>query len=121
LAAAVVLRVKADNSQTFEPLTRFDSGQNKYVPVPIDFGAATDRIFLLLFGTGVRGRTALTAVSVTVGGTNAPVSYAGLQSDFAGLDQINAELPRSLIGRGEVNVNCTVDGRTANVVTVTIK
>jgi uncharacterized protein (TIGR03437 family) len=89
--------------------------------VPIDFGAETDRIFLLLYGSGVRGRSALTAVSVQAGGTDAPVSYAGPQNDFAGLDQINVELPRSLKGRGEVTVNLTVDNRTANAVTVTIK
>jgi uncharacterized protein (TIGR03437 family) len=121
LAAAVVLRVKADGTQIFEPATQFDAGQNKFVPVPIDFGAETDRIFLLLYGSGVRGRSALTAVSVQAGGTDAPVSYAGPQNDFAGLDQINVELPRSLKGRGEVTVNLTVDNRTANAVTVTIK
>ncbi|MEP7343346.1 MAG: NF038122 family metalloprotease [Acidobacteriota bacterium] len=121
LAAAVVLRVKADNTQIFEPATQFDAAQNKFVPVPIDFGAETDRIFLLLYGSGIRGRSALTAVSVQAGGTAALVSYAGPQSDFAGLDQINAELPRSLKGRGEITVNLTVDGRTANAVTVTIK
>src|SRR5262249_4751138 len=31
-------------------------------------------------------------------------SYAGKQPDFAGLDQINVELPRSLIGRGVQDV-----------------
>ncbi len=121
LAAAVVLRVKADGTQIFEPLSRFDATQNAVVPVPIDFGADTDRIFLLLYGTGIRGRTALTAVSVQAGGTDATVSYAGPQNDFAGLDQINAELPRILKGRGEVTANLIVDGRSANAVTVTIK
>jgi uncharacterized protein (TIGR03437 family) len=121
LAAAVVLRVKADGTQVFEPLSRFDSTQNAFVPVPIDFGADTDRIFLLLYGSGIRGRSALTAVSVQAGGTDAPVSYAGPQNDFVGLDQVNTELPRSLKGRGEITINLTVDGRPANAVTVTIK
>jgi len=121
LAAAVLLRVKADNSQSFEPVTQFNSMTGTFVPVPIDFGAETDRLFLLLFGTGISGRSGLSAVSVQVGGTNAPVSYAGTQNDFAGLDQINAELSRSLIGKGEVPINLTVDGRAANAVTVTFK
>ncbi|MEO6727172.1 MAG: hypothetical protein ABIU20_02465, partial [Blastocatellia bacterium] len=121
LAAAVVLRVKADGTQIFEPLSRFDTAQNAFVPVPIDFGADTDRIFLLLYGSGIRGRSGLTAVGVQAGGTDAPVSYAGPQNDFAGLDQINAELSRSLKGRGEVTVRLTVDNRAANAVTVTIK
>jgi len=121
VAAAVVLRVKADGTQIFEPLTRFDTALSRFVAMPIDFGAATDRIFLLLYGTGIRGRSALAAVSVKVGDVDAPVSYAGPQNDFAGLDQINAELPRGLIGRGDVNVVLIVDNRTANAVTVTIK
>ena len=121
LAAAVLLRVKADGSQSFEPISRLDSATNTIVPVPIDFGAATDRLFLLLFGTGIGGRSSLSAVTVQVGGENAPVSFAGAQGDFVGLDQINAELPRALIGKGSVTVNLTVDNRTANPVTVTIK
>lgn len=121
LAAAVLLRVKADNTQIFEPVSRLDSTTNTFVPVPIDFGAATDRLFILLFGTGISGRSSLGAVSLQVGGENAPVSFAGVQGDFAGLDQINAELSRNLIGKGSVNVNLTIDGRTANVVTLTFK
>ncbi|MDX2043863.1 MAG: NF038122 family metalloprotease [Acidobacteriota bacterium] len=121
LAAAVLLRVKADGAQIFEAISRFDSTTNSVVPVPIDFGAATDRLFLLLFGTGIGGRSSLNAVAVQVGGENAPVSYAGAQGDFVGLDQINAELPRNLIGKGSVTVNVTVDNRTANPVTVTFK
>lgn len=121
LAAAVLLRRKADGTDSFEPVVRFDTATSTFVPVPIDFGAATDRLFLLLYGSGIRGRSALSAVSVRVGGTDASVSYAGPQNDFAGLDQINAELSRSLIGRGEVTINCTVDGQAANALTVTIK
>lgn len=121
LAAAVLLRVKADGTQIYEPVLKLDSMTNTFVPVPIDFGAETDRLFLLLFGTGISGRSDLSAVSVQVGGTNAPVSFAGAQGDFAGLDQVNAELPRSLIGKGQVTINLSVDGRAANAVTVTIK
>lgn len=121
LAAAVLLRVKADGSQIYEPISRFDSTTNSVVPVPIDFGAATDRLFLLLYGSGIGGRSSLNAVTVQVGGENAPVSYAGAAEGFAGLDQINAELPRTLIGKGTVTVNLTVDNRTANPVTVTFK
>jgi len=38
-----------------------------------------------------------------------------------GLDQVNLALSRSLIGRGEVAITLTADGRVANPVTVTIK
>lgn len=121
LASAVALRVKADGSQSFEPVAVFDPAQNRIVARPIDLGSETDRVFLLLFGTGWRGRTALSAFNAKIGGVDAPVSFAGAQGEFTGLDQMNVELPAALRGRGEVTINCTVDGRAANAVTVTVK
>jgi uncharacterized protein (TIGR03437 family) len=56
-----------------------------------------------------------------LGGVDAQVSYAGAQGSLVGLDQVNALIPRSLIGRGEADVVLTVDGRTANTVQVSIK
>jgi uncharacterized protein (TIGR03437 family) len=121
VAAAVVLRVKADNSQTFEVIAQFDSAQNVYVPVPVDLGPESERVFLLLFGTGIRYRTSLTGVSVRIGEVEAPVSFAGLAGDLAGLDQLNVQIPRTLTGRGLVNIVLTVDGKTANTVTMQLK
>ena len=44
------------------------------------------------------------------------------QGQFVGLDQINiGPLPRSLAGRGEVNVVLTADAKQANPVTVNIQ
>lgn len=121
LASALVFRTKANGTQSYEAISRFDSAQNAFVPVPIDFGEESDKLFLLLYGTGIQGRSALSAVTVLVGGETAPVSYAGPQGDFVGLDQINVELPRSLKGKGELTINCLIDGRLANAVTVTFK
>ncbi len=119
--AATVFRLKAGGAQSFEALSRFDAGQNTFVPIPIDLGAATDQVFLILNGTGIRGRSSLSAVTATIGGVDAPVSFAGLQGDFVGLDQINVGIPRSLIGRGQVDVILTVDGKTSNTVKINIK
>jgi uncharacterized protein (TIGR03437 family) len=121
VAAAVVLRVRAGGGQSFEPATRFDSATNRVVAVPIDLGAAGDQVFLLLFGTGLRQRSSLAAVTARVGGTAAPVSFAGAQGSLVGLDQVNLLLPRTLIGRGAVDVVLTVDGKTANTVGVSIR
>jgi uncharacterized protein (TIGR03437 family) len=121
VAAAAALRVKADGSQQFEPVSRFDPAQNRFVPTPIDLGPATDQVFLILFGTGTRFRSSLSSVSARIGGVDAPVLFAGAQGDFVGLDQINLQLPRSLIGRGEVEIRLTADGQPANAVTVNIK
>nr|MDQ3011815.1 hypothetical protein [Acidobacteriota bacterium] len=121
VAAAVALRIKADGGQSYEPVARFDAASSRFVSLPIDLGVETDQVFLLLYGTGIRGRTTLSAVSVMIGGVEAVVDYAGAQGDFAGLDQINVRLPRSLAGRGEVDVVLTADGRAANVVRISIK
>ncbi len=121
LAAATAQRVRADLSQTVEQVAGFDPAQNKIVALPIDLGPASDQVFLNLFGTGIRRRSALAAVSATVGGVNASVTYAGDQIYFTGVDQVNVLIPRSLAGRGEVDVVIRVDGQISNAVKVSIK
>jgi uncharacterized protein (TIGR03437 family) len=121
LAAATALRVKADGSQQFEPVARFDAAQQKFVAEPIDLGPETEQVFLLLFGTGIRFRSALSAVTAKLGGVDCQVTFAGAQGGFVGLDQVNVRLSRSLIGRGEVDVALTVDGQTANTLKVHIR
>jgi len=53
--------------------------------------------------------------------TTLPVSYAGPQNIYVGLDQVNIPLPQSLRGSGSLPVLLTVDGQNANAVTVTFK
>ncbi len=121
IASAVVLRVKADGSQVFEPIVRFDSAQNRFVAIPIDLSNASEQVFLLLFGTGIRNHSALSAVNARIGGENAEVLFAGAQGGFAGLDQINLRLPRALAGRGDVEVRLMVNGRAANGAGINVK
>lgn len=121
VAAAVALRVRADGSQSVEPVARFDQGQNRFVPVPIDLGPENDQVFLILFGTGFRGRSSLDLVTATIGGENAEVVYAGSAPGFAGLDQANVRLPRGLVGKGEVSILLTAENRSANAVTVSVR
>ena len=126
--AGWIVRVKADGSQGYEPLAQFDAGQNKFVPLPIDLGPESDRLYLVLFGTGWRGVESLEKVSAKLGGVDAQVIYAGLQPDYAGLDQMNILIPRSLAGRGEIDVQVTVRGESfllfpipANVVKIHLR
>jgi uncharacterized protein (TIGR03437 family) len=122
VAAALALRIKANNSQSYEPVAQFDVAQNRWLSVPIDLGPATDQVYLLLFGTGIRYHSNSTsAVMASIDGVSCTVSYAGAQGQFVGLDQINVLLPRSLIGRGEKDLALAVDGKPANVVRVNIK
>jgi len=118
--AALALRVAANGAQSPLEVYRCGIAAGSCVPVPIDLGAATDQVILELFGTGIRGRSALTAVTATIGGQAADVLYAGPQGSFSGLDQVNIRVPRSLAGRGDVDVVLTVDGKTANTVTVRV-
>jgi uncharacterized protein (TIGR03437 family) len=122
LGTIVGLRVNAAGEQTYFATTRYDAAQQKSVAVPINLGPSTDRVFLLLFGTGVRGVQALADVEVEVGGSNVPVTFAGAQGDLVGLDQLNiGPLPRGLAGRGEVTIVLTVDNKRSNRVTVAVQ
>ena len=58
---------------------------------------------------------------VKIGGVNAETLFAGPQGTFAGLDQLNVSLPRSLAGRGEVDVTVIVEGKEANALKLAIK
>jgi uncharacterized protein (TIGR03437 family) len=121
LPTAVVLRVRANGTQVFEPVARFDAAQNKFVAAPVDLGPETDQVFLIFFGTGIRFRSQLSAATASIGGVNAQVNYAGEQGTFVGLDQVNVYVPRTLIGRGSVDMSLTVDGKVANQVRFEIR
>src|SRR5205085_2609503 len=120
--AAYVFRRRANGSESTEPVAQFDQAQNRFVPAPIDLGPEGDQVVLILFGTGIRGRSDLSAVTCRIGGVEVPVLYAGEQGQFVGLDQVNVGvLPRNLAGRGEIDLVLTVDGKAANTGRVSIK
>ncbi len=121
VAAAVALRVKANGSLSYEPVARFDAARNEFVAAPIDLGSESDRVFLILFATGLRHVESPARLSVTMGGESAEVSYAGAQGAFLGLDQVNILIPRALAGKGEVEIGLSVGGRAANKPSVFIK
>ena len=119
--AALVLRVKADGAQSYEPIAVFDQAQNKFVAAPIDLSQPNEQVFLVAFGSGWRNRRSLESVLVKVGGEIAPVLFAGAVEGLVGLDQINVRLPGNLAGRGEVDFLLQVDGKSANTLRIHIK
>ncbi len=121
LTAAYVLRVKNDGSQIIEYVAHFNQSIQKFDPIPIDLGPASDQLFLVVYGTGMRFRNSLATVAAQIGGTNCEVLYVGQAEGYVGLDQANIRLPRSLAGRGLVNVVMNIDGKLTNVTTVNIK
>ena len=113
-------------------LTRSRNGQNTdeqfvqsyngtFVPLPIDLGPATDQVYLILFGSGLGKSGTATTTSVSIGGTTVTPAYVGAQGTWAGLDQFNFLIPRSLIGKGKVDIIVTVNGKPSNTINVTFK
>ncbi len=119
IAAANIVYVKSDGQQIWDAVAHYDTAQSRFVANPIDVSAAP--AFLILYGTGIKNRSALATAKITVDGLELPVEYAGAQGFFAGLDQVNVKLPAILKGRGEVNIELLIDGKLANVVRVAIR
>jgi uncharacterized protein (TIGR03437 family) len=123
--AGILVRARGTAQQT-EPLVRLDPTTNRFVVIPIDLGPATDVVVVVLFGTGWRQRQRLENVEVLIsGGTlppvSAPVAFAGAAPGLVGLDQLNFTLPRTLSGRGVVDVVLTVEGKVANPIKLNIR
>ncbi len=118
--AARALHVAADLTQTERLIYDDTAPVGSREALPIDLGPEDEQVFLVLFGTGMRGIT--TGATATVGGEAVPIADLLAQPTLVGLDQANlGPLPRSLIGRGEVDILLTVDGKAANTVTANIQ
>jgi uncharacterized protein (TIGR03437 family) len=102
-------------------------------PVPFGLGVDTP-IYLVLYGTGIRGWTTAGTPdfycsgtqggtcggppinpTVQIGSQSFPASYAGTQQTIPGLDQVNVLVPLTLRGAGLVNVSVTAAGVTSNL------
>ena len=77
VAAANVLRVSAGGAQTTEPVARGDAASGKLVASPIDLGPAGDQVYLLLYGTGIRGFGNVANLTVKVGGQAVALAGSG--------------------------------------------
>jgi uncharacterized protein (TIGR03437 family) len=120
LAAASGIQVDGNNQSGFN-VEYTDPTSGNVLPVPIYLGPSYEQTYLVLYATGLRNRSSLDSVVVTVGGVYTPALYAGPQSQYPGLDQLNIQIPHSLAGAGSVNIQVTADGIAANPVNVTIQ
>jgi len=120
VAAATAVMTQANDPQSQTPVPVYQCTSSGCVAVPIDLAADTP-IYLTLYGTGIRGRSALANVSVTIGKVAIPALYAGPTPNFVGLDQVNVPLPISLRGSGLSSVVVTVDGQASNAVMIDIQ
>jgi len=116
--AAQIQRVHPDGTYDYEDVFTYDTASSQFVPAPIAFDG--DALYLLLYGTGFDAASGASGTLVTVGttSTSTSVSFSGAQGQYAGLDQIVAQLPPSLAGAGTVTVNTTIDNVTVNPVTI---
>lgn len=120
LAAAGVQSVLSGGKQTYSLAVDFNPLTSSFTPIAIDVNSA-DQVYLVLYGTGLRWRTQLENVRARIGGQDLPVSFAGAQEEYVGVDQINILLPKTLVGKGNVDIELTVDGKSANMVKAKIK
>lgn len=122
VVAGFALQVLSNGSTATLPLAIWDEGLKRYVATPLETGGSP--VYLVVFGSGLRNRSSLANVQATVGGIPCQVEYAGPQSSYVGLDQVNLLLPGNLTplaGRGEVPIQLIVDGKSANPVTISVK
>jgi len=117
--AAQVYRRNVAGMTSVQPV--FMGSASAYTPAPISLSTASDQVYLMLYGTGIR-RHSLNPVIATLGGIRVPVTFAGAQSQFPGLDQVNiGPLPQSLVGKGAINLILMVDGGPANTVALNVQ
>ena len=74
--------------------------------------------YLVMFGTGMKKASAA-SVRITIGGRDAAVQYIGSQGGFAGLDQINTQIPAGVTGL--VDVVVSINGKATNTVKVRVR
>jgi uncharacterized protein (TIGR03437 family) len=119
VAAAQVATNNPDGTQTITDVFNSPCAAGSCVPVPIDLSQGPS--VLVLYGTGIRNRAAVSDVTVQIGSQTLPANYAGPTSGYTGLDQVNIPLPSNLAGSGTVNVRVLVAGTASNTVTVAFK
>ena len=117
VAAGFVVQQHSPSGPTLRIPLFTTPASGRSLPRPITLGGELSTSVLVLFGTGIREANIVTAF---IDGEQAQVLFAGAQEEFAGLDQVNVLLERSLAGRGLVEVVVFADGRQSNAVEIFI-
>ncbi|MBI1762382.1 MAG: hypothetical protein HYR56_13190 [Acidobacteria bacterium] len=115
LPAGTALRVRADGTRVNEPLFTVENGV--VFPLPVELGPATDRLILTLFATGLRNAPDANAdgnlnesVRLLANGYETAPDFVGVAPGFPGVEQINWEIPRSLLGQARLELALEVNG-----------
>jgi uncharacterized protein (TIGR03437 family) len=121
VSAALAVLVQADGTQEPVPVFTCAEGTLDCQPVALPRPGQGQQLFLSLFATGVRHAVGPQAVQVTVDGQPVPVTFAGSQPQFAGLDQVNVELPRDLPGGRPLEVRVRVGRHLSSPVVIVLE
>lgn len=105
-----LVRVRADGSRSYELAFTAPSQS-----APLVVGPDSETLYLELYGTGIRTGRQVTA---RIGRQPVEVLYAGPIIDGEGVDQVNLRLPYPFRLRGYQPLMLTVDGKTANRLTL---
>ncbi len=119
VAAALAAIYNPDGTVGPQPV--FQCATTGCVAAPMDTGGGNGTLIVSLYGTGLRGLSAARNFAATIGGVPSTVQYLGPVGGNPGLDQVNLVVPKTLAGTGEVPVVVTVDGLTANAITIALK
>ena len=119
-AWAWAIRVKGNGDSSLEPLTDFEEPLGNRPHVPLDLGDGSDKVYLDLVGTGMRGwKRELLA---TLAGQSVDVERLEPSVHSPGLDRIVVgPLLGTLKGKGEVEVVLIADGVRSNTVTIRVQ
>jgi uncharacterized protein (TIGR03437 family) len=118
-AAANAYLVTASNQRVNQAVATCNPpAARSCLAAPLSLGGSTDTLYTELYGTGIRGAA---SVQCFVAGQSVPVLYAGPVEAYAGLDQVNISIPKSLAGAGDVRVYVVADGVASNVVGLKIQ
>ena len=112
VAAATYLKISRTGARTEGLL--FDATTKAAAPIPV---APTDQVYLILYGTGLRGGPA----TATVGEVAVPVAGPVAQGQYQGLDQINLGPLPLRIGYGTKEIVIRQGEEVSNFTTVTFR
>jgi uncharacterized protein (TIGR03437 family) len=103
------------------PIAAYNEAAKSFTPslIPLTPG---DQVYIVLYGTGLRGAPSIESVQATIGGISVPVLYAAAHSVFPGLDQVNlGPIPLSLAGKRNIPLLVTLGSLSSNSVTVSFQ
>lgn len=120
LAQGYLVKVDPDGTETPMVFAQSNPDTGAQEPIAIDLGPEGTKIYLVLYGTGMRFVSAPEAGSVSVGG-EASTPAITANGGYPGLDEIRFLLPATLAGRGDVEIQATLDGVPSNIVKVRVQ